>query len=406
MEQKNGIFAGLKILELGSGAAGPVATRYFADQGARVIRIESAKRPDFLRLLHLRPNEPHNLEAAPMFVLLNANKESLTLNLSKPEGVELLRKLIAWTDVVAENFSPGVMKKWGLEYEDLQAINPGIVMVSGCLFGQTGPQRSYPGFGGQGSAISGFNHFTGWPDREAIGPHATITDSLSPRFVATAIAAALLERRRTGKGRYIDLSQIETGIYSLSEAVVRVSATGKGTTRRGNHCEYGAPHSIYPCSGEDRWIAIAVFSDSEWRALCAVVGDPAWTADGRFDSLEGRLAHQSELDRHLSDWTGQQESFALMERLQAAGVEAGVVQNFDDLLHDPQLAHRGHFQPLTHAHLGRLQFERPGFRLSESPSRLDRPGPLLGEHNERILRELLGFSEAEIERLVREEVVV
>ena len=138
MEQTTGIFTGLKILELGSGAAGPVATRYFADQGARVIRIESAKRPDFLRLLHFRPNEPHNLEAAPMFVLLNPNKESLTLNLSKPEGVELLRKLISWTDVVAENFSPGVMKKWGLEYEDLKAINPGIVKVRTKLKSQMG----------------------------------------------------------------------------------------------------------------------------------------------------------------------------------------------------------------------------------------------------------------------------
>ena len=158
-----GIFAGIRILELGAGAAGPVATRYFADQGATVVRVESALRPDFLRLIHQSGNDPHGLDASPMFVLMNPNKKSVSINLSTPEGVGIVKRLIGWADVVSENFSPKAMTRWGLDYAALREEFPGLVMVSSCLFGQTGPQRMYPGFGGQGSAISGFNHLTGWP---------------------------------------------------------------------------------------------------------------------------------------------------------------------------------------------------------------------------------------------------
>jgi benzylsuccinate CoA-transferase BbsF subunit len=220
------VFEGVKVLELGAGAAGPVATRYFADHGATVVRIESSRRPDFLRILFLTPGNPFGLDGSPMFVLMNPNKKSVAVDMSKPEGVEVVRRLVDWADVVSENFSPKAMAKWGLDYESLRERKPDLLMVSSCLFGQTGPQRMYPGFGGQGSALSGFNQMAGWPDREAVGPHATITDSLSPRYVAFLIAAALLHRRRTGEGQYIDVSQIETGVYSLSEMMVRFSATG------------------------------------------------------------------------------------------------------------------------------------------------------------------------------------
>ncbi len=407
---RRGVYAGLKILELGSGAAGPVATRYFADQGATVVRIESSKRPDFLRMLHFTPEsaqDPHALERAPMFVLLNPNKQSVTLNMKKPESVELVKKLVVWADVVSENFAPGVMDKWGLDYETLRAIRPDLIMVSGCLFGQTGPQRAYPGFGGQGSAISGFNHLTGWPDREAHGPYATITDSLSPRYVAVAIAAALLERRRSGQGQYIDVSQIEAGVYSLSEIVVRYSANDDVETRRGNESETAAPHGVYPCRGADRWIAIAVFTQADWEALVDEMGALCadWVADPRFASLEARLANREELDRRIAAWTAGSDPHELMAALQRRGVEAGVVQTFEDLLRDPQLAERGHFQPIRHEFLGELAFERPGFRLARSPGELKTPGPRLGEHNQQVLGEALGLTDEEIERLVAAEVV-
>jgi benzylsuccinate CoA-transferase BbsF subunit len=393
------VFSGVKLLELGAGAAGPVATRYFADHGASVVRIESSKRPDFLRLIHYTKDNPFGLDGAPMFVLMNPGKLSVAVDMSRPAGVELVLRLVEWADVVSENFSPRAMRKWGLDYESLRQRKPDLVMVSSCLFGQTGPQRMYPGFGGQGSAISGFNHMTGWPDREAVGPAGTITDSLSPRYVALLIAAALLHRRRTGEGQYIDVSQIETGVYSLSEMLVRYAAQGEVMERRGNRDEHAAPHGVYPCRGDDRWIAICVSSDPEWRLLRRVMGNPPACQDPRFDTLAGRLAHHDELDGYLARWTAAHDAHELMRRLQQAGLEAGAVQGMDDLLADPQLAQRGHFQRLRHVHLGELAFEHYGIRLSQAPPRLETPGPNLGEHTERVLRDRLGLAPEEIERL-------
>ena len=392
------IFQGLNILELGAGAAGPVATRYFAEQGARVVRVESARRPDFLRVLFLTRDSPFGLDGSPMYVLLNPNKESVSLNLAKPEGVELVRRLADWADVVCENFAPGVMEKWGLDAASLRRRKPSLIVASGCLFGQSGPQRTYPGFGGQGSAIAGFNHLTGWPDREPHGPYGTITDSLSPRYVAVAVAAALLHRRRTGEGQTIDLSQIEAGVYSLSELLVRQSASGEAVCRRGNRGDEAAPAGIYPCAGEDRWIAIEVRSDAEWGALVRAMGAPGWARDGRF-------ADPDALDRRIGEWTSAFDAHELMARLQQAGVAAGAVQSFQDLLDDPQLAWRGHWQTLRHAHLGEMPFERSGFRLSESAGALRAPGPNLGEHNQAVLGGILGLGSNEIARLVADEVV-
>jgi crotonobetainyl-CoA:carnitine CoA-transferase CaiB-like acyl-CoA transferase len=398
-----GIFAGLKILEFGSGAAGPLVTRPFVEQGATVVRVESARRPDFLRAL---PGaNPFGLDGSPMFVLLNAGKRSVRLDLTRPEGLALARRLVAWADVVTENFAPGVMSRLGLDAEDARRARPELVWLSNCLFGQTGPQRHYPGFGGQGAAIAGFNALTGWPDREALGPYGTITDSLAPRFGALLVAAALLERRRSGRGAHLDLSQIEAGVYCLSEAVVRASANGEVASRLGNRDPNAAPHGIYPCAGGDRWIAIAVLSDAEWRALAGAMGSPSWAADARLATLAGRLARQDELDAAVAAWTRGLEAYALMEQLQAAGVRAGVVQTFDDLLRDPQLAARGHFRKLRHAHLGELDFEHSGLRLADHPPRLEAPGPNLGEHDAEVLGGILGLGAEEIERLVREGVV-
>jgi benzylsuccinate CoA-transferase BbsF subunit len=398
----SGVYAGLHILEVG---AGPIATRYFAEQGATVVRIESATRPDFFRLLHARPGEPVDLDAAPMFALLNPDKWSVTLDLQRPAGRDLALRLVDWADVVAQNFAPGSMDELGLGADALLARKPGLIVVTSSLFGATGPQRHHPGFGGEGAAIAGFNHLTGWPDREALGPYATITDSLSPRYVALLVAAALLERGRTGRGRHIDVSQVETGVYSLSEAMVRASASGESVTRAGNRQAGAAPHGIYPCAGADAWIAISVFEDAEWQALVAAMGAPAWATDARFLAALGREANQSEIDGLLAEWTRGFAPYPLLGVLQEAGVPAGVVQGFRELLRDPQLAHRRHFVALDHAALGPLAYERSGFRLSASPGGFDDSGPLLGEDNDVVLGEILGLSAEEIERLVAAEVV-
>ena len=392
------IFAGLRVLEIGSGAAGPVAASYLAEHGARVIRIESRERPDFLRTL--APHPKYGLDAAPMFILLNANKQTVALNLKHPEGLGLAEQLVKWADVICENYAAGVLERLGLGHERVRELNPRVVMASGCLFGQTGPQRHYPGFGGQGAAISGFNHLTGWPDGMGYGPAGTITDSLAPRYLATAIVGALWRRRRTGEGESIDCSQIETAVYSLSEVVARFSANGEVKGRIGNHSEHGAPHSVYPASGQDRWIAIACPTDGEWQRLVAAIGAPEWARDARFANRAGRLEHQAELDTRISDWTRGFDRFALAEKLQAAGVQAAPVQDARDVVADPQLAHREHFTRLEHANLGQMWFERSGMRFSEGSGKLHSPGPNLGEHDREILGGLLGLSDERIAELV------
>jgi benzylsuccinate CoA-transferase BbsF subunit len=407
VQREGPCFQGLKVLELGAGAAGPVATGYFAEHGAHVIRVESAVRPDFLRMLHLTAanrDEPDILEKAPMFVLLNPNKDSLALNMKEPAAVEIAKQLAGWADVVSENFAPGVMAKWGLDAETLRALNPRLIVVSGCLFGQTGPQRSYPGFGGQGSAIAGFNHLTGRPDGDAHGPYATITDSLAPRYVATAVAAALLERDRSGEGQVIDVSQIETGVYSLSEVVVRYSANGEVEGRRGNRHERLAPHGVYPCRGDDCWIAIEVATDAEWQVLVDAMGVPGWVRD-EHATVAGRLADEDALDAGIADWCRTHDPSELMATLQRAGVKACAVQSFADLHDDPQLAEREHWAEIEHPHLGPLRFERSGFRLSESPGEITRPGPGLGEHSRQILAQIVGLDEAEIDALIESGVI-
>ncbi len=395
----------LRVLEFGSGAAGPLASRVLAEHGATVIRVESARRLDFLRLLHSRSNDPNAIDHSLLFLWTNPDKWSVTLDLATERGVALARSLVGWADVVIENFAPGVMARFGLDWESLRGERPALVMVSTSLFGQSGPQRHYPGFGGQGSAIAGFNHLTGLRDGEAHGPYGTITDTLSPRYVALLISAALLERRRSGRGQYLDVAQIEAGIYSLSEMVVRQSASGAGPTRDANRCENEAPHGVYPTAGEDRWIAIAVHSDEEWRRLRHVLGEPAWATDAGLDHLAGRKCREDDLDRRLAEWTAQREGFALMAELQAQGVDAGVVQNAADLLRDPQLAHREHFVPVRHEALGELPLDRCGFRLSACSGSFRTPGPALGAHNTAVLGGVLGLSRAEIDQLVEQGVV-
>ncbi|HJQ84619.1 MAG TPA: CoA transferase [Candidatus Binatia bacterium] len=393
------LFTGTTILEFGGGAAGPVATRYFADHGATVIRVESRRRPDFLRTLRLTPDSPGGLDGAHHFAVLNANKLSIALDLSRPEAVAIARRLALRVDAVAENFAPGAMAKWGLDYASLVKERRDLVMISTCLNGQTGPERHYPGFGGQGSALAGFNHLTGWPDREPVGPFGTITDSLSPRFAALLLAAALLHRRRTGEGQHVDLAQVEAGIVCLSEAMVTYTANGEVLGRIGNRSRHAAPHGVFPCAGRDRWVAIAVHDDADWRRLVEVLGAPAWATDPALATTAGRLARVDDIEARLADWTREGPPEAVADRLQAAGVDAAAVEDFADLHEDAQLAHRGHFRAVEHAVLGRHPVETHAIRFSAMAPEMRLPAPRLGEHTEQVLRDLLGMEEPEYARL-------
>jgi benzylsuccinate CoA-transferase BbsF subunit len=390
----SGALDGIKVLEFGAGAAGPLATRYFADHGATVVRVESRVRPDFLRLYGITATQK-SLDASPMFAAFNCNKLAITLNMKHPDARAIALRLVGWADVVAENFAPGAMGRWGLGYEDLAKEKPDLVMVSTCLHGQTGPERDYPGFGGQGAAISGFNHLTGWPDREPLGPYGTITDSLSPRFAAAAVMAALLQRNRTGEGTYLDLSQVECAIYCLADTLVEYAVTGESLSRLGNRSRRAAPHGVFRCAGEDRWIAIACWNDEEWKRLADMSG----IAEPRYANTSDRLTHVDDLERALETWTSQLDRDDLAEQLRTKGIEATPVLDLEDLNQDPQLQHRAHFRSMNHPVIGVQNYEALGFRLTDSPAEFTRPGPTLGRDNEEVYKGLLGMSDEEYKQL-------
>jgi crotonobetainyl-CoA:carnitine CoA-transferase CaiB-like acyl-CoA transferase len=372
---------GLKILEFGSGAAGPIATRYFVEHGAIALRVESRTRPDFLRTMALAdPKHPHGLEGAPLYDGLNVGKRNLTLNLKQPAAVELVRRLVVeWADAVAENFAPRAMKGFGLDYDSLVGLRPDLVMVSTCLNGQTGPHKDYPGFGGQGSALAGYNALTGWPDREPCGPFGTITDSLAPRYVAAALAAGLHYRRRTGRGVYLDVSQVEAASWSLAPWLLDYEIDGVIRLRDGNNDPRARLHGVFACADEDgagdRWVAIACWNDHELARLHDITGPD------------------------IDAWTQARTRADVATVLQAAGIEAVPVSDFGDLHDDPQLAHRGHFVALPHPVLGSNLYDRSGSRLTRLSSGYDRAGPTLGQDNDWALGDVLGLSSAEIEAL-------
>jgi crotonobetainyl-CoA:carnitine CoA-transferase CaiB-like acyl-CoA transferase len=312
--------------------------------------------------------------------------------------------LIASSDAVAENYAPRAMKGFGLDYASLVGEIPDLVMVSSCLQGQSGPHRDYPGFGGQGSALGGYNFLTGWPDREPIGPFGTITDSLAPRFTAAALAAGLLYKRRTGHGVHLDISQVEAAVYSLSPWIADYTVNGRIGIRQGNSSDRFSPHGAFRCTGEDRWVAIACRDDADWSALAGVLGIDGRVA-GRFASVDSRRAGREEIEDMVSSWTSQRSAKDAAETLQAAGIEAVPVADFEVAFTDAQLIHRRHFVPLDHPLMGECFYERNGFRLSDADAGYNRTSPLLGEHNEFVLGELLGIPKSEIDRLTEDGVL-
>lgn len=396
---------GLKLLEFGSGAAGPLITRYFIEHGATVVRIESHQAPDFLRLYAVDPELPR-FEASTMFSVLNAGKKSLTLNLKDGRAKELIRRLVHWADGVVENFAPRTMAGWGLSYDDLAADKPDLVMLSSCLWGNVGPHKDYPGFGSQGAALSGYTFLTGWPDRAPVGPAGTITDSLAPRYAAAGLAAALLYRRRTGRGVHLDVSQVEAALFTLSPWLLHHHVNGEVIGRSGNRSSRGAvPHGAFPCRAskltDDRWVAIAVHTDVDWGRLADVIG----VDDPTLDRLDERCRREKEVEELVTWWTRQRDPIEAASQLQEQGLDAYPVNDYGDLHADPQLAARTHFFPLEHPVLGTQVHERSGFRLSATPGDLSTPGPMLGQHTRDILTTTLGLSDQEVARLAADEVL-
>ena len=393
---------GVKVVDLQWVMAGPAASRILADHGATVVRVESQRRVDTARTMAPFYGGLPGAENSAFFQNLNASKLGLTLNLTTEGGRAVVLDLARWADVVLESYSPGVMRGWGLDYESLRQEKPGLIMVSTCLMGQTGPLANFAGFGSLAAAVCGFYEVTGWPDRPPAGPFGAYTDTMAPRFLAVAVLAALDHRRRTGQGQYIDQSQAESALHFLAAALLDYGVNGRAQGRAGNRDARMAPHGVYPAAGDDRWVAIAVANDDQWRALCDVIERPELASDERFATAQARLAREDELDEIVSAWTREREPLEIEAALQARGVPASLVQEGRDLCEDPQLAHRGHLVEVPHPEHGTVTVEGPRFRLSRTPARVERAAPTFGQDNQQVLETLLGYSPERIAELAAE----
>lgn len=394
------IFEGLKVLEFAWAAVGPQVGRELAEHGAAVVKVESHKRLDILRTAPPFKDNIPSYDRTAYFTAYNTGKYSISVDLAKPGAQELIGRLIRWADVLIEAWAPGVMAKLGLDYESVRKINPAVIYCSTCMLGQSGPYRNFSGVGNHINAIAGFCHATGYAGGEANNVHTAYSDFIAPWYVVIGIIGALLRRRRTGQGMYLEQAQLEAAVTFLGPHVLDYVTNGNLLGRRGDRDRYMAPHGVYPCRGVDRWIAIAVTDDEDWRRLKRVMGDPDWAEEARFDSVLGRKENEDELDRLLGGWTRNFPPEQLMAMLQGAGIAAGVVQTGQDLLADPQLKARGHFRKLDHPVIGTHTYNAPAYRLSRTSADVARPGPCLGEHNEYVLKDVLGFSDDEIAEML------
>jgi crotonobetainyl-CoA:carnitine CoA-transferase CaiB-like acyl-CoA transferase len=390
----------VKILDFMWVLAGPSATRVLADHGALVVRVESTRRIDTARTLAPFHDGVPGAERSALFHNTNASKRMLTLDPTCAAGRAVVLDLVRWADVVAESFSPDVMQAWQLDYPVLRTVNPDVIMLSTCLMGQTGPWASFAGYGNLAAAISGFSNLGGWADRPPAGPFSAYTDYVSPRFVAVAILAALEYRRRTGRGQYVDLSQAEASLHFLGPALLDYEVNARLPHRVGNDDPDFVPHGVYPTTGRDCWVAIAVDGDEAFARLCDVMERPDLAVDSRFATLAARRTHREALDAEIGSWTRDRAAGAIEEALQARGVPASAVQDSAGLCADAQLAHRGHVLSLPHADLGTTAIEGSRFRLSRTPARLPESAPTYGRDTAWVLGELLGYDEARITELV------
>jgi len=384
---------GVRVVELGWAAAGPLVGTYLAQHGADVIHVESSTALDPFRSTY--PPFKDNVvgpDRAGMFAFYNAGKRGVTLDLKQPRGVELALRLVQTADVMIESFPAGTLARRGLGHDALRRARPDLVILSSCNQGQTGPHAQHPGYGSQLTALAGFNELLGEPGRTPVILYGPYIDYIAVGYGVIAILAALERRRRTGEGCVIDLSQYEAGLQFLAPALLEHAANGTVPTRDANHDRVAVPHGVYPSRGDDRWVALSVWSDDEWVRLREVLGDPAWSRDAGLGSAAGRRAREAELDARIAEWTKARTREDAVGALRARGLSASAVESVGELFDDPQLAHRGVWRRAPHAGLGEVGLMAPPFALSETPAHADRAGPTLGEHNEEVFKGLLGLS--------------
>ena len=382
---------GVRVAEFGGYAAGPHIGKMLANFGATVVHVESRARPDGFRLQYppYKEGKP-GLDSGGCFAYFNDSKLGVTLDLKNPVGLELARRLVANSDVVIENMRPGVMARIGLGYEALRQSNPGLVMLSTCNMGQTGPRADTPGFGSQLTALAGMCHLTGEPDGPPMLLYGPYIDFVASTLGAAALLAALERRRSTGKGAYLDISQYECGLMFLAGPLLDHHLNGRVPKRAGNDDPEASPHGAYSCA-QGTWLALSCWSDDEFGRLMGAIGQPSLGRDAR----DGRRAYAREVDAALDAWLFGRRAEAAAESLQAAGVHAHAVNTVADLFTDPQLVSRGQWRRRAHPVIGEQAYCFPAFDLSETPGEITGAAPTLGADNHSVFRDLLGLSAAE-----------
>ena len=386
-----GALDGLKVADFSWVGAGPRATKDLADNGATVVKIESARRLDLgRRSPPFAGGDRRDPDASAFFAQTNTSKLSATINLGDPRGVEVAKRLVAWADVVVENFGPGYMDRIGLGWDVLSALNPAVILASVSVAGRSGPMAGFRGYGNSAAAHSGHAALSGWPGTDPHMPPFAYGDVVAPMFLAVGILAALERRAETGEGGHVDVSQIEPMVHTVADLFAETPAE-----KPANADPAMAPHGVWHCAGEDRWIAIACEDDAQWRALARVL---ALDAEPRFADAAGRKAAEAELGARVGAAVAGRDRDDLARALAEAGVPAAPVTDGRDLATDPALAAAGHFVEVPHPVLGPSAMPAPPMRLRATPWSVG-PSPLLGQHNADVFEGLLGMDPGEVAAL-------
>lgn len=405
-----GPLEGVRIVEMGQLIAIPSAMKWMADMGAQVIRLESVQRLESYRTDSLYHNDVDGefWNRGANFYEQNRNKLGLTLDLSRDEGRQVLRDLIAVADVFAENFTPRVIRNFRLEYADLRKIRPDIIMVSSTGYGFDGPWANFGATGPATEGAAGLAYITGYRGGGPVMSEIPFTDYTAGEHTVAAVMLALMHRLNTGQGQFIDVSQTQTCSATIPEALLDWTVNGRIPDRIGNEDPAMSPHGCYPCAGDDRWIAIAVDSDEAWLALCRVIGRADWAADKRYADALNRIRHRAELDKMLGFETRNHDNHELMARLQVEGVAAGAVVDSEDLLFNEHLKERRFYEIVDHHEatgMPSLPYAGRPWKLSDTPAVPPQPAPIMGQHNRDILSGLLGRTDEEIAALEEAQII-
>lgn len=402
----NDALKGIRIADFSWVWAGPYAASLLSYMGAEVIKIESHGRIDQTRKGSIMNGDNFNgYDSSPTFNNANLNKQGVTIDITKPEGAELARKIVEKCDIVVANMRPGKMAKLGLGYEDFKKVKPDIIMLESSGFGATGPYKGYAGFAPIFASFGGLAYLTGYEDGTP-NVMSGVQDMRAGTVSAFIMIAALLHRKKTGEGQYIDLSSSECLSTLVGPELMEYTMNRRSPFRAGNQDAIMAPHNCYRCKGDDKWVSIAVATDEEWNSLKKVMGNPEWAENAeKYGGVLARWQNRKELDGQIAQWTKDFTTYEVTELLQEAGVAAMPSMNAEEILTDPHTKARELFTEVDHPALGNQVVMKPAWKFSETPARIRKPGPLLGEDNGDVFGNLLGMSEAEIKKMEEAEII-